>query len=50
MLFCTHIWRHPVLLVHANIADKDIRYTSTSKTINQSKQLLKCEQAKLRNN
>jgi hypothetical protein len=32
MLFCTNIWRRSVLLVHANLDDKDIRYIiSTSK-------------------
>jgi hypothetical protein len=32
VLFCTNIWRRPVLLVHANLDDKNIRYISTSKS------------------
>jgi hypothetical protein len=31
MLFCTNIWKRQVLLVHANLDDKDIRYSSTCK-------------------
>jgi hypothetical protein len=34
MLLFTNIWRHPILLGHANPDDNDMRYTSTSKTTN----------------
>jgi hypothetical protein len=40
LYFCTNIWRHPVLLVHADIDDKDIRYILAHQKQQQTKMIL----------